>query len=321
MTGVLLAAALAAAPSGAAETVRVATLPALTSLGLFIAHDRGFFAAEGLTVELRTARSNEEILAALEDGTLDVGGAGFNAALYAAAARGGVRAVADKGRTGRRGFRMLVSARRGRPAGPGGAALKGRTFAFSVKGYESEIVLERFLRREGLTLADVRLTTVPYALMGEALAQGSAAGAVLIEPFLSDARRAGTVVEEADAADLYPGQQGAAVVFSRAFRERRRPAAVRFLAAYARACRWYRGVLAGEDAEKARLVALAARVLRRDPRKLEDMGWPDLDTDGRLEMKSVAADLRWHQERGNAPAGLTPGGLADPSLLEEALTR
>lgn len=320
MTAGLLAALLAAAaPAAAAPKTKMAvgTLPALTSSALFIARDKGFFSAEGLDVELTLLRDNEELLRRLEDGRLDAGGAGFNAAFYAAAARGKVRAVADKGRTSRRGFRVLVAAARGRPAALDAAALRGRLFAFSVRGYESEIVLERYLRARGLELSDVRLTTVPYALMGKALAEGTVFGAVLIEPFLSSARRAGAVVEEADAMDLYPGQQGAAVVFSEALR-RRRGEAVRFLKAYARACRWYAAALEGPD--RGELRDIVARGMRLpDPAALDGAAWPGLDPEGRLALESVAADLLWHQARADAPKGLKPSDLADASLLEDAL--
>ena len=85
-------------PALAAEVVRMGDLPAITNAGLYIAIEKGFFQARGITVETERFASAGKMVAPLATGQLDVAVGAPSAGLYNAIAGGmDFRIVADKG--------------------------------------------------------------------------------------------------------------------------------------------------------------------------------------------------------------------------------
>ena len=81
--------------------LQVAFVPVIGNAALFVANDLGYFAEQGLTVELQSVRNVDEMLAPLSTGKLDVIGALASTGFYNAMAQGldfrlvaGIHAVA-----------------------------------------------------------------------------------------------------------------------------------------------------------------------------------------------------------------------------------
>ena len=80
-----------------AETVRIGIVGASSDAPFFIADAKGYFSAEGLTVELMPFDSGAKMVAPLGTGDLDAGGGAVSVGLYNAVKRGvGLKIVADK---------------------------------------------------------------------------------------------------------------------------------------------------------------------------------------------------------------------------------
>src|SRR5438128_8597810 len=87
-------------PPAHAQTsaVKVASAGIASDIGFFLAHKKGYFRAEGLTVELTQLANSPQMIGPLGRGQLDVGAGTVAVGLYNAVERDiALRAVADKG--------------------------------------------------------------------------------------------------------------------------------------------------------------------------------------------------------------------------------
>ena len=131
----------------APDKVRVGLSPALSSAGIFIAQEQGYFRAAGLDVELvEFPGSGPELLPALAAGQLDVAAGNVSAKMYNAMAQGiQIRIVADKGQNSPGCGYLAIVVRSGLPEVRSAADLKGRNVALTGPGVSQEIVLDRYL--------------------------------------------------------------------------------------------------------------------------------------------------------------------------------
>jgi NitT/TauT family transport system substrate-binding protein len=82
-------------PSAAsAETIKIGLFKGISAGGpIYIAMDRGYFAAEGLDAQLLFFDAGEPIAVATVSGDVDFGAAGISAGLYNLAAQGALRVI------------------------------------------------------------------------------------------------------------------------------------------------------------------------------------------------------------------------------------
>jgi len=86
--------------AAAADVVKMGELPSISNVGLYIAIDKGYFQARGITVEIEPFASGAKMVPALATGQLDVAIGTPSAGLYNAIAGGmDFKIVADKGQT------------------------------------------------------------------------------------------------------------------------------------------------------------------------------------------------------------------------------
>ncbi|MEQ1722644.1 MAG: ABC transporter substrate-binding protein, partial [Pseudobdellovibrio sp.] len=83
-----------------APKIKVATSPAVSTAGVYLAQEKGFFKAEGLDVEITVFNSSgAPMTVLLAKGEIDVGAGNLTAGLYNAINKGNkLKVVADKGR-------------------------------------------------------------------------------------------------------------------------------------------------------------------------------------------------------------------------------
>ncbi len=93
----VLALAVAAAPSFAADKVTIGIVNAVSDGGLFIAEAKGYFKEAGIEASFVEFDTGAKMVAPLGAGQLDVGGGAASAGLYNAVERGiTIKMVADK---------------------------------------------------------------------------------------------------------------------------------------------------------------------------------------------------------------------------------
>jgi len=126
--------------------------PTFHLLPLRIADRRGFFAAEGLDVELRDAGGPAKAHQALADGSADVVAGAFESTLTAQAKSGFLTAFVLLGRAPQVALGVSV---RALPAYKSAADLKGRRIGVSSFGSASDMVARLALAREGVPAQQV----------------------------------------------------------------------------------------------------------------------------------------------------------------------
>src|SRR5919202_2440621 len=158
---------------------------------MYVALEKGYYQEQGLEIELTRMRGGGEMIAPLASGQVDVAVGAPSAGLFNAIARDiPLRIVADKGSDFQgRGFVALVIRKDLVDSGAirDYADLKGRNLAIATRGSTNEIDVARAAEKGGLTLDDVEIETMGYPDMMTALANGSIDGAIVVEPFVTQA--------------------------------------------------------------------------------------------------------------------------------------
>src|SRR5579875_2247522 len=86
--------ALASAGAARAETIKLGLLKTAGNGAIFVAQDRGYFAAENLTVDLVFFDGALPIAVATVGGEIDIGSTALTGGLYNMAAQGAMRVIA-----------------------------------------------------------------------------------------------------------------------------------------------------------------------------------------------------------------------------------
>ncbi|HWP34132.1 MAG TPA: ABC transporter substrate-binding protein [Thermodesulfobacteriota bacterium] len=249
LAAVLLAAAAPFGPAapavGAAEVVRMGDIPALSSAGLYIAMDKGYFAEVGLQVETELFASAGRMTPALATGQIDVATGAPSAGLFNAIASGmDFKVVADKGqvRPGYGGTTLIVR----KDLVDSGQVksvrdLKGREIAVGARGIALDYFLAKAMEEVGLGYDALKVTQLAYPDGVRALATKAIDGMWAPEPWGAQAEAQGVGVRflPADRVKAISTFQIGVTMFSGKFMRERPEAARKFLAAYVKGARFY----------------------------------------------------------------------------------
>lgn len=233
------------------ERLIVNVFTGVPNVPLLVARDRGFFAREGLSVELEHTPSSQAQRAALLDGTADIAHASFDD-VVAGVEDAGADFVAFMGGDG--GFQALFA----RPPAARPGDLRGRIVAVDDPETAYALVLRKILRLGGLTETEYVLRPVgSTARRFELMQQDPAIAALMLSPPFSVLaedlgwRRLGGTAE------LLGEYQGTVGFCRRAWLARNRDLLVRYLRGYLVGLRW---VL--DPANRAAVVQVVTAALR-----------------------------------------------------------
>jgi NitT/TauT family transport system substrate-binding protein len=309
------------------DAVSVGYLPVVTDSPLFIAQANGYFRDAGLNVSLMPFDSAAFMIAPLGTGQLDAGAGAPAAGLYNAAARGiAVKMVANMAIDTRGyGFQKVVVRKSlvesGKYTGP--ASLRGMRLAQPAKGTASNLIAAAFLKTGGLNyLTDVETIYLGFADQIAALQNGAIDFTTAAEPFatIEANRGVGSIVATDD--QFYPDQEIAGILYGGPFMRERPDVAKRFMVAYVRALRFYRGALkdghlAGPNADK--VIAIVAAQLKAEPALLRQITANDVNPDGRLNVASLQRDYDTFRTWGYVTEPVSVPGLVDMQYVDHAV--
>ncbi len=307
----------------ALQKVSIGASPVLSSAGIFIAIERGYFAEEGIEADTTTfASSGAELLPSLVKGDLDVGGGNISAGLYNAFNDGhGLRIVADKGTVmADCGYLALIAATQHVPDGDVSKfeIKKGFKMGTTAPGVSQEIATERWAQHYGLTLDDIEIVHLPYSGFLPALANGGLDATVQIEPHVAKAVAEGIAVRIAGDELVYEDQQSAAIFFSEKFISERPELAQAWMKAYVRGLRDYNDAFF-HDHQRAEVIELLTKWTSVKQVELYDQMVPvGLKPDGGLFVESLAADAQWLTDHGYVKAPVDMSLIVDTSFIEKA---
>src|SRR5439155_3214077 len=157
-----------------------------------------------------------------------------------------------------------------------------------------------FAQKANLRPDDVEITIMAFPDMVPAMANKALDGALLIEPFRTQAleQQIGVFIESAD--KIYPDHQVAVVLYAPHMRREKVDAGRKFMVAYLQGVRDFNDAFIKKQPEKKRQVidALAKYTPVKDLTLYEKMVMPWLDPDGTVNRQSLRFDQEWYAQNG-----------------------
>ena len=317
---VALALLMAPAASYTQEPIVAGYIPVLPFSALFVAQEKGYFKEQGLNVKLDPLPSGRDILVMVSAGEYQVGGGAVGSAAF----NGFVRGL---------DFKVVGTLHGLDPKGPSVdpimvrkkavdagevktiADLKGKKCAINAIGVATEYMLDRALRKGGLTLADIDLVTMPFPDMVPALDRGAIVCGLLPEPLSTKAEDAGIAVRFIP--DYAPGMQVTVLYYNKKFMERRRVEAERFMVAYLKAIRDLQGDGWRSD-ENAAIINKYTKVPVPLIKKAVPPYW---DPNGAINIESIKDQQVFLMRRGHLAYKelINVANMIDASFIEKAV--
>jgi NitT/TauT family transport system substrate-binding protein len=319
MAGLFALAAFSPAGARAQEDlVKVGDIPLLSNAGLYIAVEKGYFRERGVRSEISVFVSSAKMVPALTAGEIEVSLGTASAGLFNAIAQGaGFRVVADKGQN-RPGFGYTVLAVRKDLMDSGRIKsvrdLKGRKVALFAKGIVLDYFLGKLAAEEGLGIKDFEMTFLAAPNHLAALESKAIDAALTVEPWGVQLEERGAAVRfrTADQVKGTGSVQTGVIMYSDRFIRERRAVAQRWMDAYLKGCEFY----AAKGVQDAEVLAIAEKYTKV-PAKVIRAATPFyLDPTGRVNLNSLADQIRWYAANGYMTKEIGVDQVADLSFLK-----
>ncbi len=308
-----------------AEAVSVAVLRLSSSGPLFIAQDKGYFAAEGLEVAFRFFTAAQPVAVAVTTGDADFGVTGLTAGFYNLAGKGALKIIAAQS-ADVPGFHLSAYMATPRAWDAGLRALTdfpGRSLGITQTGSTFHYMMGLLARKEGFDPARVRLVPLQSIPNMVSAFRGGQVDALILPssvalPMIAagEGRLLGWV------GDVTPWQLGALFTAGRATTERR-AVVQRFVRAYVRGARTYHEAFNRRDAggqpvrgpDHDALMAILEKYTQQPAERLES-ALPWVDPDGRLDVRDIHDQVAWWQAQKLVDAGVEAASIIDLGFVE-----
>lgn len=318
LSALVIAMLCAGAPFAAAEKIKLGVIKTTSSGPIYIAIERGYFAAEGLTAEPVFFDAGQPVAVATVSGDIDFGMTGITAGLYSLGLQGGLRIIAGYLSDGPNFHTtaMLVS----KAAYEGGFKtfkdLAGRSIATTQMGstfhYQVGLLAEKF----GFPVSSVRVIAMQSVPNAVTAVVGGQADSVLAQPSY-----ALPAVERGDAkligwsGDVVKFQTGLAFAATKTANEQQAKVE-RFLRAYKKGVADYHDAFTGPDGARAdqptapAVLAIVAKYLNQ-PESLVAQGIAYIDRDARVDTMDVLHQIAWFKAQGMVKGATDGAELID----------
>jgi NitT/TauT family transport system substrate-binding protein len=299
--------------AGERTTVRTGYIPLMIYAPLYVGIERGYFAQEGIQVELTQIASGNDALVQLAAGTFDVALGGAGAGVFNAAQRGVKFAFVAPLHSEKPPVTtpLVISAKR---AGEitSIADLKGKRVAVNAKGTATEYWLQLALAKGGLTIADVELQGVPFADVPAALESGSLDAAILGEPGMTINKQKGVVSVLSE--DFVDGFAATYMYMGDALLSVQPEVGKAFMRAYLRSARELQGPWNDEVA------AIVEKYTKVPAAVVKQANRPLYDPNGTISLDDLSTLQTFFLERGELTYSepLDLKAIVNTSLAEEA---
>jgi NitT/TauT family transport system substrate-binding protein len=320
-----VAVGLVAAAPAKAEPIAIGVLRLVSSGPIFIAVDRGYFAAEGLEPSLKFFDAAQPVALAVVSSDIDVGVTGLTAGFFNLAGKGALKIIAAQSRE-EPGYHLIayLAGNRAYEGGLRGLAdLPGHSVALTQIGSTFHYSLGLLADKIGFDLARLRLVPLQaLANMVSALTGGQ------VDAALMPATAALPMVERGEAkllgwvGDETPWQLGAIFTAPKTIAERR-ALIEKFLRAYQKGARDFYGAFLrkgseGQPVESADAAAYLAIFAKYTGQPIDQLrlGIPYIDPEGRLLVRDVYHQIAWYQAQGLVDKSVDAGSVLDLSFVK-----
>jgi NitT/TauT family transport system substrate-binding protein len=324
--GTVLGVLIASQPLSPPVKVKLGVVAIAAEAGYFIALDKGYFAEEGLDVELLSFQRGSELIPPLATGELQFGSMTLDGSLFNAAQRDiELKLINSNSLLTPTHYTAGIIVRQdlidsGRYKGP--ADLKGMTIALSSLGSTPQLYVERVLGRVGLSGDDVTFTLLSFPDMVPALANKAVDAAWLVEPLIAVVEAQGTARTVVSSGDAYPGAITMMLVVSPVFAKEQPEAVRRFVVAHLRGQRdYYRAIMKDEGGKEEIYQTLARHTPVKDLSLYARIGMHAVDPNGGMDERVLDDYQDFFIKAGTQQRKIDLSRVIDRSYVNAALER
>lgn len=201
--------------------------------------------------------------------------------------------------------------------------LRGLRIGQAALGISPHIDLVLFAQKAHLKPTDLDIVIMAFPDMVPAMANKALDGALLIEPFRTQALEQGIGVFIESADKIYPDHQVAVVLYAPSMRREKVELGRRFLVAYLQGVRDFNDAFAKKVPQKRRnvIAALTKYTPVKDAGLYEKMVMPWLDPNGTVIRQSLRFDQEWYAQNGFVPTKVNLSLVVDDRFVLYALQR
>lgn len=328
LRGIAAAAALAfVSGHAAAEKITVGSLPFVSASPLFIAKERGYFAAEGLEVETKAIQAAAAVAVATASGDLDIGVGGLTAGFYNLAGKGALKIIAAQSREepGYDFVAYVVSKKAYDEGFRSVAQFPGKTVGITTAGSTFHYNLGMLAAKRGFKLEDVKLRLLQSVPNMAAALTGSQVDAILTvanSALKLQNDGAGKIIGWVH--QETPWQLGAIFVTPKTI-ETRRPMVEKFLRGWVKGARDYAKAYLQKDAAGKRVFGAEADalfpimekyVLPKPTPATVKAGANFIDSEGRLLVSDIYRQIAWYQSQGMVDKTASAKAILDLTFIK-----
>ena len=287
-----------------AEAIKIGILKVAGAAPVYIAKEKGYFAAQGLDPELVYFDGAAPIAVATVSGDIDVGAIGTSAGMFSLGAKGELKLIGGQAREFP-GFQTLtfVVSNRAYDAGfKSYAALAGRSIGVAAVGSGSHYSLTLIAAKFGIDLHSIRVLPLQsISNQISAVKGGQADGAIVTATPVMPAIQAGEVRLLGFVGDVTPWQIGA--VFTSTKTDTERFAMIeRFLAAFRKGLREYHDAFTGpgetrRDGPTAPEVLGIIATYTGQPVDRINKAIAYINPEGRLDLDDLQRQIDWFRSQ------------------------
>lgn len=306
-----------------AEKITVAALPFVSSSPIFIAQEKGYFAEQGLDVDLKFFRSAQPIAVAIAAKDADFGVTAFTAGFYNLASKGALKVIGAQLHEvkGYPGSAILASNKAYEAGLTSVDKLPGHTFAMSQVGSSFHYMIGRVAEGAGFDIKD--MTLKPLQSVGNmigALKSGQVDSMIIVPHIAKPLDKAGAAKIIGWVADYAPYQVGG--LFTSTVNVTEKHATVeKFVKAYQKGIADYRAAFIDGEENQQEILTLIHKYVYKDQDAAKALGKIKngamyIEKDGRLDVADVYRQIEWHKAQGLVIKTTDPASIIDNSFIE-----
>ncbi|HEV8014492.1 MAG TPA: ABC transporter substrate-binding protein [Stellaceae bacterium] len=313
-------ATLVLSPGGAraADHVKFGVFKVVGTSSVFIAEDKGYFAAEGLDVELVPFTAQEPLVLGIASGDLDFGATAFTGGFYNLAGEGALKIIGAFIHEAP-GFQAntLIASNRAYDAGlKSPKDLANHAAAVPEIGNPAQYGLSLVAEKYGVDLGTLRFMPMgsnPNVV--SAIVGGQADLGVVPISFARPSLQKGDAKLIAYLGDEVPWQLGGVLAATKTANERQ-DLVRRFLRAYAKGVAYYYDAFIAPDGSRRdgpaaeEVIALATKYTGLPPDQVR-IGIAYYDRAARLDVKDVLRQIAWYKAHGMVKGEFDPKSVID----------
>ncbi len=287
-----------------AEDLKIGLLKVAGAAPVYIAKEKGYFAAEGLDAQLTYFDAAAPIAVAAVSGDIDIGAVGTSAGMFNLGAQGALKIIAGQAREfpGFQTLTMVVSNRAYEAGLRSFKDLGGHSVAVSQIGSGTHYSVTLIAKKLGIDLGTIRilpLQSIPNQI--SAVKGGKADAACVTSTPVMPAIERGDVRLLGFVGDVAPWQIGA--VFTSTKTDTENHACIeRFLRAFRKGAREYHDAFTGPGETRSdgpaapEMLAIMSKYTGQPVERLK-LAIAYIDAQGRLDLKDLQRQIDWFRSQ------------------------